>query len=440
MTGISPTNADWAGAPASTDVAGYEIDGASPASVVSPRSVDELGQVLAHASQSGLAVAPWGGGTRIATGNPPQRLDAVVTLAHIDGLLAHNPADLTATVEAGMKMAALQRLLAEHGQFLAIDSPLPELATVGGTLARGVGGPMTWQSWSPRDVVIGMKVVLPNGKTSKSGGQVVKNVTGYDMARLHIGGLGTLGIIAEVSFKLTPLPQRQATIVASFGSRDECFRAARRVLARPFFPLAVSTFDRESATRMKRRQVGGDHTLAVRLGGRPRTLERQVREARAACDEYGPASLDLLDDVEAEGLWRRIADFAWDDGSSPLVGCRASVPPSEVPKLVEELVRSAPADGPAIGVVCHPGYGTVLAGWYGDENHPLEALTALVVEARAATHRAGGNLVVERCPTELKAHIDVWGKVAEPLAIMRRMKEQYDSGRVLNPGRFVGGI
>ena len=432
---------DWAGAPTSTDVVGYEIDGVSPEAVVSPRSVDELGQVLAHASESGLTVAPWGGGTRVATGNPPERLDAVVGLSQVNRLLAHNPADLTATVQAGMTMAALQAVLVEHGQFLAIDASLPDRATVGGTLARGVPGPMTWQSWGPTDVVIGMTVVLASGKTSKSGGQVVKNVSGYDMAKLHVGGMGTLGVIAEVSFKLTPLPARQATIVASYGSPQRCLRAASDVLRGGFFPLALTTFDREAAVRMALSDMAGASTLAVRLGGRPRTLERQVRETRAACDEQAPVSLDLLDDEAAAGLWRRIADFGWDDRGRPLIGCRASVAPTAVPQLIEELQRAAPAGGPTLGVVSHPGYGTVLSGWYGDDlPHSIKTLAALVAWARESARNAGGNLVVEQCPTELKGHVDVWGDAGEALAIMRRMKEQYDPKRVLNPGRFVGGI
>ena len=191
-------------------VADHRIADATPEVVVSPESVEELGLLMAEANESGLAVAPWGGGTRTDLGNAISRLDVVADLSKLDSLIEHNPADLTCTVQAGIQVAALQGVLAKQGQFLAVDPPLPGRATIGGTLATGVTGPLKSQLDHPRDLVIGMKVVQADGNLVKSGGQVVKNVTGYDMARLHIGGLGTLGVIAEVSvtlrFRVSGLP------------------------------------------------------------------------------------------------------------------------------------------------------------------------------------------------------------------------------------------
>lgn len=417
-----------------TQVSAYTADGKTPGTVLRPSTIEELRSTMARASADKLAVVPWGGGTRTALGNPPERYDAALDLRDLGRIIAHNPADLTATVEAGITIAALQAALAEHGQFVALSPPLPQRATVGGTLAVGTAGPLKWQYGSPRDVVIGMTVVQPDGKATKSGGQVVKNVSGYDMARLHVGGMGTLGVIAQVSFKLTPLPAREATLVASFGSASQAIAAAMAVFHGGAVPQALTAFDPDASRRMA--MPGGDAgSVAVELGGRPMSLERQVTECEAAFRAHGATRVDRLDapDLDMSRLWRRLTDFGWDEPTRPAASARVSLVPSKLTEFLEAL-------GPTAGeraVVCHPAHGTVLVHWYGMDN---SALAKALSMTREAAMRLDGSAVFEQCPTGLKESLDVWGDVGDSLAIMRRMKEQYDPGRVLNPGRFVGGI
>ena len=419
----------------------HRIDGLVPEAVVFPSSLAELSGVLDVASREGMAVAPWGGGTQVALGNAPERLDAVVDLSRLDRVVEHNPADLTATVEAGITVARLQETLAEHRQFLAIDPPLPDRATVGGALATGVSGPLKWQYGSPRDVVIGMKVVQADGKVTKSGGQVVKNVSGYDMSRLHVGGLGTLGVIAEVSFKLTPLPAGEATLVAAFDAARPCLKAALGIFHSDVVPLAITAFDSESNGRMRATGLDGDCFLAVRLGGRPRYLDRQVRESQSICEGHGPSKVEVLRDGDAASVWRRLADFGWNEETAPTIGVRASVLPSAVPELVDALQQTAASERISPAVLSHPAHGTVLAGWAGEGEDPAaDEVAGVLRDALEAVRRAGGAAVIERCPAGVKSSFDVWGDVDGAIAIMRRLKEQYDPTRVLNPGRFGGGI
>ena len=429
------------GVPVSSDVAGYQIDGLVPKVVVSPQDPQNLSHVVASASAEELALAPWGGGTRVALGNLPERLDIVVDLSGLDKVVAHTPADLTATVEAGITVAELQKLLGEHGQFVALDPPLPDRATVGGTLAAGTSGPLKWQFWDPRDIVIGTKVVQADGKITKSGGQVVKNVSGYDMGKLHIGGLGTLGIISEVSLKLTPLPRGQATVVAAYKTSRGCIGAALEIFRSDVVPLALVVFDRQANDQMEATGLTGGRFLAARFGGRPRTLERQVQECRSVCQQHGPSSVDVLDEGEAQTLWRSVADFGWDDTTRPAVGGRASVQPSKVLALTEALESGGSPDGLRPAVLSHPAHGTVLAAWY-PEGPGIEDDDAaeLLRTAREAAHQAGGHMLIEHCPPSVKPRFDVYDWIGEPMHIMRRLKEEYDPKRALNPGRFAGGI
>ena len=429
--------AETLGAERLRDGASYLIDGVEPAAAVAPESIDEVCKVLDAASRSGLAVSPLGGRTRLSLGNPPERYDLALDLSRLDRIVEHNPADLTATVEAGITLDGLRRSLDKHGQFLAMDAPRTDLATVGGTLAAGPIGPLRWQLGSPRDLVVGMKVVQANGRVTRSGGRVVKNVSGYDMARLHIGGLGTLGVIVEVSFKLTPLPQRQATLLAGFAGSRQALAAGAAIAGSGVTPLAMVAFDSAACSLRGFADTGHEYYLAVRLGGRPRTLRRQLDECRSLCGDRNAVSLETVDDTETPPLWSRIADFGWRDEDGLVATARASLLPSRLADFVESLDASPLARA----VVVEPGYGSGLVHWFENgEEDIVGAVAAAVAHARSAAARSGGVLVVERRPPASGGTVDPWADVGESIAVMRRMKEQYDPGRVLNPGRFVGGI
>ena len=417
---------------------GYSIDGTSPAVVVRPGSVAELSGAMAAAWEDEMAVAPVGGRTRTDLGNRLRRLDAVLELTRLDRVITHNPADLTLTVEAGITLTSLQGELARHGQFLAVDPPLPDHATIGGTLTTGTSGPLKWQYGHPRDLVIGMKVVQADGTVISSGGRVVKNVSGYDMARLHIGGLGTLGVIAEVSFKLTPLPKQESTLLVAFEGSGPCLRAAEGIFHSHVIPLALCSFDRGVSERAESVDARGSHFLAVRAGGRPMTVRRQISDCTEVCRQHDATAVEVLDEAEAAALWRRLADFGWADEPRPAMIGRATLLPSAIPKLVEVIDRW---DGARPTIVAQPAYGTVLMRWSGgDGGMPSEESVRVLSRARNAVHEAGGGMLIERCPVEVKDDFDVWDEVGESLATMRRMKEQYDPRGILNPGRFAGRI
>ena len=406
------------------------VDGVMPSVVAHPRNADELCRILAAANREGLAVAPRGGGAHLDIGNPLKRLDMVVDISALNRIVQHNAADLTLVVEAGITLASLRRVLAKEGQFLALDAPLSQRATIGGILASGVSGPLKWHYGSARDLVIGMQVAQADGRLTRSGGQVVKNVSGYDMARLHVGGLGTLGVITEVSFKLTPMPRRESTLVAQFKSYADCAAAAMSIFNSGAMPLAMTAYNHAASNRIGAAHKAADSSeLAVRLGGRPRTLKRLEDETFAILSARADAVERM--DGDAANFWAALADFGYADDVKPIMSARVSVLPNRVAQVADAIAQNADA-----AILAQVGYGMLNAHWFDQELDLGETLR----HARDAAHSAGGSLIVERAPLSVKADVDVWDYNGDSLAIMRGLKAQYDPNGILNPNRFAGGI
>ena len=414
----------------------YSIDGIAPVDVVSPSTEEELCDIVASANDEGLGIIPWGGGTRAAVGNTPGRPCLVLDMTNLNRVVSHNYADLTASFQAGANFGFVSEVLAQQGQFLPIDPPIPGRATIGGTLAAAVSGPLKWHFGHPRDTVIGMKVVQPDGAITKSGGQVVKNVSGYDMSRLHIGGIGSLGIILEASFKLTPIPMYERTIIASFASMDAAVDASIRVFNSYVMPLAMIVFDARVASLTGLDEGGARHYLAVRLGGRPRTLARQVDEISAMFDE---ASSQRESEGPSPSLWCPLSDFGWSPEETPILNMKITALPSHICDILKMVAQNGDS-GLEPAILAEPGFGTVEASWFGPDDIPDDTLTTMIAKLRKQIFQLGGTAVVQRCPPDVKAGIDVWGEDHPGIEVMRRMKRRYDPNGIMNPGRFVGRI
>ncbi len=419
----------------------YAVDGKTPGVVARPTSPQEISEAMSAAAEHGLTVSPLSGRTRTGLGNVPESLDLAIDMTAVDQVLAHNAADLTATVEAGIRVSRLQEVLAEHGQFLAIDPPLPDRATIGGTLAVGWSGPATWQNWSPRDIVIGMRTVQADGTITKTGGQVVKNVSGYDMARMHIGALGTLGVIVEVSFKLTPLPARQATVMATFDSDGSCLDAALAVFGSSLTPLAISTLHGQQPSAGGRGTGEARPSLLVRVGGRARSVRRQTDDVASIFRRSGAISDALIDGDDAAIMWRRIGDIGWADETAPIAGIRSSILPANIPRALNSLPNIGKNSGLRWRATTQTSQGVIDIHWLNVEGESsTEQVNTAISKTINAVRRVGGTTIVTQAPLPAKEGIDVWGEPTSAIDTMRNLKRQYDPDRLLNPGRFMGGI
>src|SRR6266851_90204 len=270
------------------------IDGIASTSRVTPASREELAEALRLADEHGQAVAPVGGGTQLDLGMPPSRLDVVIETTGLNKVVEYEPADLTVTVEAGIRFDELQKLLGEQGQFLALDPPAASGATIGGLIATNASGPLRFAYGTARDLVIGTRVANPDGNVTHAGGRVVKNVAGYDLNKLYVGSLGTLGIIVELSFTLAPIPPATNTVVGQFADANAARAVINAVVQSPLSPMAIELLGPRAASAVSLPEA---LLVVFRVGGYPQAVERQVRDLSALVGQRVETSATVWDEL-----------------------------------------------------------------------------------------------------------------------------------------------
>jgi glycolate oxidase FAD binding subunit len=404
------------------DVRALAVDAMLPDVAVAPADETALSNVLAEAQDAGLTVIPVGGAEHLGVGNVPEAFDVAISLARMDGVIAYEPDDLTITLQPGVRLDDVQTLTGQHGQFLPLDPPSGLNATIGGVVAANVSGPMRHFYGMARDWVIGMRVVAPDGSVSKSGGRVVKNVAGYDMAKLHIGALGTLGIISEVTFKLAPLPPSMITM--SIGC-DTAHAGALLAFAAHDEGLALQSMELLSPPAAYAILGESRWSLLVRAGGPQAAVDRTISELQALS-----LGLNARLGEAPERAWA-----SWRATFAPgTLALRASVLPSETAEIIEVLDRRF--TGAAAMLSATVTAGLIRANLDAQRVRPL----TLIDHAHEAVKRRCGRIFLDAAPPLVKRQYDVFGPLRGDIALMRRMKEQFDPKRTLAPGRFCGRI
>jgi glycolate oxidase FAD binding subunit len=399
------------------------VDGVPAELVAEPGSVAEASRVLAAACRAGKKVVVVGGGSKLGLGNPPERADLIVSTRRMDRVLEHAAGDLVVRVEAGARLADLQAALAPAGQWLALDPPEPG-ATVGGVVAANASGPRRLRYGTVRDLIIGITVVLADGTMARAGGKVVKNVAGYDLSKLLCGSLGTLGLIAEATFRLHPRPAAAAVVTLQVERAEQLGEAVGRLLRSTLVPSAIELtwYDRPGL-------------LTVVFEGIPPGVEAQAAAAAELLGEVGEA--EVLGPGGTEAALSQLGAPPWEKAE---VGIKVAVPPAELPGALTDLWTGWLGHG---RIAAHAGTGVLRVGLEGpsvDNADQMEAFAGAVAKARAALAARQGTLVLTEAPPALKRLVDVWGPPGDAIELMRRVKRQFDPDRVLSPGRFVGGI
>lgn len=423
--------------------AGLRLGALTPARIVEPADAAETAALLGAAAAAGDSVVAFGGGTLQQASNPPARYDVALLTTRLDALHAYDPRDLTAGLGAGMTLATLRRTLAEHRQMLPLDAPLPQRATVGGTLAAGWAGPRRTAYGRARDLLIGATVALADGTLATSGGMVVKNVTGYDMGKLYVGSHGTLGVLVRANFKVLPAPPAQRLAVSTFDPEMR-ERVIAHVLAVPTAPVGLLVRDGFQALREESRpeEIDFRPQVIALFEGSEATVERSLREYRSALGAAGVAQTRILDDAAAQDAFQTVIDeyvAPAGDRSFTLLGrglpSDAPARAQRVRATVATFAARTPVAAPFVEVITDLLTGDVVARFRARSGGADDLLPEAGTAIRDALGRA--QRIASHGPTDT---LDAWGEQPATLATMRALKARFDPARVLAPGRFVGGI
>jgi len=399
------------------------ILGVRPETVYEPASVEEAAEAVAESARRGSSLAFVGGGTDLPLGGRPERLDAVLRTSRFNRIVEHAPSDQIVIVEAGAPLASLQRALASHGQRLALDPPRPEQATVGGLVAANAFGPRRARYGSVRDLIIGISIVRADGIAARGGGKVVKNVAGFDLPKLMVGSLGTLGLIATATFRVHPLPEETVTMLLPGRSAGQVRALAARLREAQLEPASVVAFW----------VPGGRFDCAVRFEGFGKGVAEQRERFAALVKGESGAACEELDDAAQASLWAR------HDALRTEPAFRAKL--AALPASIESLAaKSLP---PLLDALESPGwiwYATLGLGFVTGQPGSNEAIAAAVESARADLSRSGGTLVLQAASPAVRERVPVWGAPPAAFDLMKSLKDRFDPSRRLAPGRFVGGL
>ena len=394
-----------------------------------PTSIEGLGEIVARRVAEGHALYPQGGSTALDYGGVPRKPGVAIDLRGLDRVVDYPVADMTITVEAGITLESLRRTLAEHGQRLTLEAPQADRATLGGIFATNASGPRRFALGRARDQIIGVRFVNARGEVIKGGGRVVKNVAGYNLPKLLTGSMGTLGIIAELTLKVWPLPEASALAWIRFRRLADAAQAIDRLNTSGTRPVAIELLNGLAAS-----EVGREWGLPVEdwvvVVGFEDNAQSVAWQTDRLTLELGRTDLILRQGEESAPLWAALVDSQ--ASGQGLLTLAIHLKPSAALGFLPAL------DPARWAIQSHAGNGIIRAQRIGEAD--LEAIAPEVDRLRLEAVRLGGSLTLPRCPTAWKDRLQVWGQPRGDWAMAEKVKAALDPAGVLNPGRFVGNI
>jgi glycolate oxidase FAD binding subunit len=426
-----------------------DINGVIPAVSILPESADEIAAVLRLANQRGLVVAPAGGFTKQQAGGVPERIDILLRTDRLNQIKQYDPGDLTIGVGAGLGLAQMQQALGEHQQWIPYDPPNQKTATVGGLLATSAFGPLKSGSGGLRDFCIGIHFVTADGTVAKAGGNVVKNVAGYDLMKLIIGSYGSLAVITAANFKISPKPRQTRSFACSFHSLQEALAFRSQVQRSPLWPMCLELVSPAALEYLCDPPVAHDPDdyapeqpvsspssewqIVVRVSGSDNVLARCRRE-------LGSAVTRELEGASEAQFWSWVSQFECSilqrHRNAMIVYTHTTIQDAET--AIQALERSASDYNFLAAMVGRAATGSLVMGFVPLPVGPPAAMQyANCASAFRALLPPGSSAIVTHCPKEAKTYFDVWGSTPTDLELMRGVKQALDPKKILNRGRFI---
>jgi glycolate oxidase FAD binding subunit len=411
-----------------------------PSHIIYPATAEQLSGAIAFAHEHNHRVLLCGAGSKLAWGNPIGNVQLVVSTQRLNCLIEHAQGDLTVTVEAGMRFADLQATLAKSGQFLAIDPSYPDTATIGGIVATGNTGSLRQRYNSVRDMCIGISFVRSDGELVKAGGRVVKNVAGYDLMKLLTGSYGTLGAIAQVTFRLYPLAADSATVVLT-GNAVAISQARNEILMSSLTPTMLDLLSGSvvNGLDIDRDDRDGGLGLVARFDSIAKSTTQQgdrLTELAKTLD------LKVTKIADSDQFWTQLQDCLWQVGDpDKTIICKLGALPTEACNVLVAIKNLAPDLAIYTQIHASSGLGIIRCDFStrvaSDSAIPSRMRpAALIREIRNIAEKTGGFLSVLEAPSEIKQKLDVWGYTGNALSVMQALKQKFDPQNILNPGRI----
>ncbi|MBI3994227.1 MAG: FAD-binding oxidoreductase [Candidatus Lambdaproteobacteria bacterium] len=418
----------------------YRLDGVAPRALVRPQTPEHVARMLALAAERGWAVVPWGRGHGQGCGDVPRRYDVALSLRRLDAIPDLDADNLTVTAEAGISLGELTQRLGERHLVLPLALGDGE-RTLGGLIAANRAGCKRLLYGDPRDLLLGLRVALPNGALVRYGRKVIKNVAGYDMPKLYLGSQGLLGVVVEATFKVQPLPDREGVLIAGFSGGPDAARAAQALFRSALGPACLMLL-LGRAVQSLRRYPGldvpeGRAVLVVAFDGRSAAVQRQMADAGRVLLAQSATGVAELPALAAETA-AMLEDAAHGlHPEQPRVVLRLGVLPTQVADAMAQAVGTMNVPGTSFGAVGDYSAGRIDLLLTGEPHIGWERLDGRIHELRRAMGERGGSVVLAAAPRSLKAKVGVWGDLQGAGRIMQRIKAQLDPRQVLSPGRFL---
>jgi glycolate oxidase FAD binding subunit len=403
------------------------IDDVGPMPIARPGSVAELGDLVRRAAGEGQALYPLGGRTTLHFGLPPARVGLGVDLRGLTQVIDYPARDMTITVQAGITLGKLQELLRTENQRLPIDVPCCGEATLGGALAANVSGPRRYGWGTLRDYVIGIHVVNDEGHDTKAGGRVVKNVAGYDLCKLHVGALGTLGIISAVTLKVRPRAEA-CGVVCIPCAVDDLVPVLELVHRSQTRPICVEVLNPPAAAALQLRAASPWAVLVGFEQNEPAVAWQMAEFSRRELPGELQKQAHSWMGEQAEGILGELGEYPHQPNAT--LAFKANL----LPHGVAAFCRKASGLSNRLRLQAHAGNGIILGHIEGELS--LEEAQSILAKLREEAIAAAGNLVVRRCPTAWKKSLPIWGTPRGDLPLMKAVKKRLDPKQLFNPGRM----
>ena len=431
----------------------FQIARRAPTAVLKPGSPEEVAEIISFAGAEKLAVVACGSRSKLDLGTPPQRYDLALDMTDLRQIAHYDPGDLTVSVDAGLPLRDLAKALAEKHQFLPLAVPCSATSTIGGAIASGIDSIFRQQYGTARDFLVGAEFVDGTGRRCKSGGRVVKNVTGYDLHKLLIGSLGTLGIITRLNFRTFPLPELRRAHIAAFPEMEAALNF-HEFLSKSGLPFSnLELFDPQFSTLFAGYLNRADGNIPESLGdggwhvfasfeGSAAVIERIQRELR---ERYAQAQAKLscsLDAPNSRLLSEALSEaFEWLRSVTQDATLFRIVLPQWAPADIAEIQNLAESlsQREAFALrACSVGYFLLHGG--ADDAQQNTALERCASDVCSLVEAKGGSATLLHAPAWLKDRTKVWGSERPDFSLMQRVKQAFDPHNIFAPGRFVGGI